>query len=574
MAFALEPDVERVITLELCDIIGQIPPGYLKPAASFDVTRKVLLKAAELEKGMSTGQPSVSLPSIYQQVPEIFLHTVPLTENAPVVLPFEKVLAGFQNLRVRRDQEHDGAVPQVETPFLKATLQDSETFGVPFEPLQAGEMPPVRLEPATAQSIAAAEPETSDRFIPTAKRPSAPVNIPPMEEPLEDGFARAKNGAHSTIPFHLPPNGTGAPAAERVPASGGPPVPTSLPPQNGPTRIPFKVSAPCDALRRKPKPPAEPDWAVAANDLLAGEGSSEKETQPAKIKLGLKAILQALPAFQLSGDAKEVPEEVGIEFPFSLIESQLATGRVALAPKVFEEMLPQGYRHLFNASEPNTLVSLPLEEVLKNLPGTSLRLRDDQEEHAIGSNFNTPFFLKAEEDAKRLQIDSAPIVKQSSVTAPKTEVPLKTAPIVKQSSVRAPKTEAPLKTAPIVKQSSVTAPKTKVSLKTAPGAEGKFDAKSAVAQAMKLPGVSACAVTFADGLSLAGNLPEDLGAEGLCAMAPSLLHRIKDYMADTKLGGLERDDPALRQVPSYFLHARQHLPLGAALGRRADGRNP
>ena len=66
-------------------------------------------------------------------------------------------------------------------------------------------------------------------------------------------------------------------------------------------------------------------------------GSPEKEAEPVKITLGLKAILQALPAFQLNGDAKEVPEEVRIEFPFSLIESQLATGRVGLTPKVFED---------------------------------------------------------------------------------------------------------------------------------------------------------------------------------------------------------------------------------------------
>ena len=135
--------------------------------------------------------------------------------------------------------------------------------------------------------------------------------------------------------------------------------------------------------------------------------------------MGLTSILQALPAFQLSGDTKEVPEDVRIEFPFSLIESQLATGRVALTPKVFEELLPQGYRHLFSAKEPDTLVALPLEEVLKNLPGTSLRLRDDQEENEVaGSNFNTPFSVKAAEDAKRLKINSDPIAKQSSAPPP------------------------------------------------------------------------------------------------------------------------------------------------------------
>ena len=38
-------------------------------------------------------------------------------------------------MQVRRDQVSDDAVPQVETPFLQVTLEDSEKFGVPNEPL-------------------------------------------------------------------------------------------------------------------------------------------------------------------------------------------------------------------------------------------------------------------------------------------------------------------------------------------------------------------------------------------------------------------------------------------------------
>ncbi len=523
VAFALEPDVERVVAIELSDIIGQIPDGFLKPAESFDRTAKVLLKAAELEKGMSTGQPSVSLASIYQQVPEIFLHTVPLSETKPVTLPFEKVLEGFQNLRVRRDQERNMGVPQVETPFLKATLEDSETFGIAFEPLQTCETPPVRVELATAQSIAAAEPETSNRFIPTVTPvPSTPLRMR-EEEPLrEEDFPPAKNGGHSKIPSNLPTNGTSAPPSERIPAPAGPS-------RNGPARIPFKVGPPSDTLRRKPKPPPEPDWASVADQVLAeGDGASGPEVAPVKITLKLKPILLGLPAFQLSGDVKDIPEDVGLEFPFSLIEPQLGSGRVALAPKVFEEMLPQQYRHLFNGSEPNAPVALPLEEVLKNLPETSLRMRDDQEVVDAGLNLDTPFSRKAEEDAKRFQVNLGPIEKPSPKAAPKAKA--------KASKVKvAPKAE-PLPDA-------------------TPAVETKFDAKIAVARAIELPGVSGCAVTFSDGLSLAGNLPEGVGAEGLCAMAPSLLHRVEDYMVDTKLGGLKAMTLHCSKSPiTFFMH--------------------
>jgi predicted regulator of Ras-like GTPase activity (Roadblock/LC7/MglB family) len=59
-----------------------------------------------------------------------------------------------------------------------------------------------------------------------------------------------------------------------------------------------------------------------------------------------------------------------------------------------------------------------------------------------------------------------------------------------------------------------------------------------VLRASCLPGVSACSIGFADGLLMAGNLPPDIGAEGLCAMAPSLLQKIDKHMPETNLGAL------------------------------------
>ena len=76
VALALEPRVERVISLDLGDIAAQIPADYIKPIESIDGTRRILLKASEVERGMATGKPAVSLATIYQQVPEIFLRSI------------------------------------------------------------------------------------------------------------------------------------------------------------------------------------------------------------------------------------------------------------------------------------------------------------------------------------------------------------------------------------------------------------------------------------------------------------------------------------------------------------------
>ena len=61
------------IFLQLGDVITEMPEGYLKPMEVIDTTRRVLLKAAEVERGMARGKPSVSLVSLYKQVPEIFV---------------------------------------------------------------------------------------------------------------------------------------------------------------------------------------------------------------------------------------------------------------------------------------------------------------------------------------------------------------------------------------------------------------------------------------------------------------------------------------------------------------------
>src|SRR5215203_3737498 len=51
LALALEPKVERVVSLELADIVPQMPEGWVKALNEDDASRRVLLKAAELERG-------------------------------------------------------------------------------------------------------------------------------------------------------------------------------------------------------------------------------------------------------------------------------------------------------------------------------------------------------------------------------------------------------------------------------------------------------------------------------------------------------------------------------------------
>ena len=483
LARALEPKLERAISLRIADFIDGVPAGYIKPVEILDTAALVSLKASEIEKGMPDKNPTISLSSLYQQVPEIFLRGVLPDDDTRVALPYEKVLGQFKTAHVREDQMRDPTVPQFDTPILKATIQDSERFGTKIEPIETSPLPRVPMKPATAESIAAAEPEATVQQTTKSTSSGHPVislyspELKPKSEPPGPGRTGLK------IPFDTSPNGTGASASERVPASSGPPVPTPLPLTPELAKVPFHPPA------EKPKaPPTKTEVAPLATKFEVASAPAKDEMP---ITLSLKVVLQNLPRFQLNGDVSAVSAEDRLTLPLRLIETQLASGRVSISPDVFQAALPEKHRDLFEIDEAKTPVALPLEEVLKNLPATILKLRDDQEGFALDTDFETPFSIKAKEDAQRFAAGKA--------------------------------TEQPAVEAKI----DVT-----------PAAEKRIDPKEVVAQASALAGVKACAITFSDGLSLAGELPEKIAAQGLCAMAPAILERIAQHVRETKLGSL------------------------------------
>jgi predicted regulator of Ras-like GTPase activity (Roadblock/LC7/MglB family) len=527
VALALEPNVERVISLELADVVAGMPPGHVKPLSDEDGNRRILLRASEVEKGMANGKPSVSLATIYEQVPEIFLRTISPSDTWQVQLPFAKVLDQFTSLHVRADQERHLIVPQVETPFLKVAVEDCSEFGTTLEPLamEPGDLPVVRVEPPTAEAFAAAEPEAVlDAGFQTSPAPSRTPSV------------TAKSPQPPTrIPFKLSPNGTDAPAPESVPASSGPSVPNLSPPAPAPApvRIPFKMTPPSDDLRPKPEPWLTKESLAAAAEAPVSPAAAVPVVPPqpasaaeVKIVLPLLPILKSLPPMQLTGDPSSVPAEARLELPFALIEPQLAAGRISVTAKVFETSLPADHRSLFQAGPGAVDVSLPLQEVLKNLPAASLRMRDDQEEQEAGQNFATPFSAKAEEDAKLLNVPATPIARPIVVAA---AVEADVSPAIEEQAAEPPATTPEEKASDRPLRSPL-----QVALDT----DEKLDAKGVVAHINKIPGVKACAVLFGDGLSLAGSLPAELETDGICAMAPSLMQRIENHLVDTKLGAL------------------------------------
>ena len=452
----------------------------------------------------------ISLPSLYQQVPEIFLRSVRPDDDTRIELPYNKVLEQFQGTQVRADQLREAVLPHVDTPILKATIQDSQRFGTKIEPIEASTLPPVPVKLATAESIAAAEPEALPQIaVKTTSSGQKVISLhsPELKPKSEPPAAPPTAATELKIPFELSPNGTGASASERVPASSGPPVPTPLPFTPELPKITFEPPAEEPVTSTAPTKPTVEELAIPPTKKPTEPSMpppppvvSERVKEGPTISFSLKAVLKNLPAFQLNGDIAAVADDARIELPLALVEPQLASGRVLIAPDIFQAALPEQYREMFQSDVVKTPVALPLEEVLKNLPATVLKLRDDQEEFALDKDFETPFLLKAQEDAKRLiQLAKEPVVEKKIDIEPVTAA-----------------TE---------------------SAETKPAIE-KVDPKEIVAQANAMRGVKACAITFSDGLSLAGELPEKFEADGLCAMAPSILERITQHVRETKLGHL------------------------------------
>ena len=104
-------------------------------------------------------------------------------------------------------------------------------------------------------------------------------------------------------------------------------------------------------------------------------------------------------------------------------------------------------------------------------------------------------------------------------------------------SASAPKVKVTPATKPAT-DTNAAAPSASAALQKVLETDEPLDAKSVVVHVSRLPGVSACAIVFSDGLSLAGNIPEEYEADALCAMAPLILKRIDEQMLGANLGAL------------------------------------
>ena len=342
---------ERTVALPLRELLPQIPAELIEQT-EVDPTHRVLLNATELERGLASGRPVVSLRAIYQQAPTIFTSEIGPDDQREVTLSFDRVLQQIARLHVRPDQMCDEVLPQMETPFSQVTKEDSERFGTPLTPLPAISPAAVLESPVEAESLVPtpapvampAPAATAPVETPTVKAPSlAPIRLP-MPSPTAlatPSLAQAESPPSDAVPSEPPqpsgfrliqpqisPNGTGAPATERVPASSGPPVPIPLPAPfapPAPARIPFKVTPPASDLCPPPPLPLQP---AAGAEAAPARFFRRRVTHPVVVARDPAGVSP----FQFTGSLESIPESAQIELPFAIVEPQLSLGRVAISP--------------------------------------------------------------------------------------------------------------------------------------------------------------------------------------------------------------------------------------------------
>jgi len=198
------------------------------------------------------------------------------------------------------------------------------------------------------------------------------------------------------------------------------------------------MTPPSDAL--KPKLLLVPG--VTAAETAEKKAPVSAVPAGAKISLGLRPVMQNMPSFQLHRTAESVAPEARIELPLALVESQLSSGRIAIPVRLFQEALPTDYKELLVVDAVESPVLLPLQEVLKNLSPGLLKMRDDQVSEEVAEGFETPFSIKAAEDAKRFSERAADAETPVASAAPAVEA-AKTPEVKPPEAAKAPEIKAP-----------------------------------------------------------------------------------------------------------------------------------
>lgn len=457
---------QKDIHLTLGDVIARIPEEIFGNP-SVDRSTPVTLHTRDIASDIAKGRASISLGNLAASNPAVFPDGVGEHAGLRIVLPLSKVVQQLGEFRTRSDQEsQEEPESSFDTPFLQEALKDgahvapvgeastgetaSTEDAAPSAPdTPAGEegagssqppplpkisnpaaqiqgnpamsgkfatsmMPDVkgrRKPPATVRaSVAGGKIKvggvitSSIRQSPPPPKPAA-QDLPVREAAVPSATPRTIKPSSPLIPkpvVEQPPFRQEEPAREESAQDGMPPkIPFQVPPREVPEPAPEPpvVEPVAPAAEAEPPHVEEPEPEPASDVPPAESAPASADT----IAVPLASILNNVPDDLLAEDAVSSAE--GVEIPLSLddIAPQLATGRIVMPLARIVEATPESRRGCFVDPDSVEEVALPLKEVLPLIPPDYLRKREDQEEDSGFQEFETPFSLKAREDAARIE---------------------------------------------------------------------------------------------------------------------------------------------------------------------------
>lgn len=312
--------------------------------------------------------------------------------------------------------------------------------------------PPVAPAPATALKPAVMKPIPAPPSGPVAppqkeeKKVTRRIQIPGIQLKKPDGTPGTATPVASTPPPSAtppPPPSLKVPGAFPMPAAPAPiappPAPVAVTPPPPPVAAPVPAAI-APTPMSMPKPPGLTPSPVA---IPSAETAPVQVGSGQEIGLNLKAILRALPGDAVSGDLDRIDDNAQVVFPFSVVEKQLPTGRVAIPIEIFVPAMPAELRRIFQGADPEAEVPIPLQEIFQSLPSDALKLRTDQVVEHITEEIPTPFSQKATEDAERFKAPPEPEpVAEAEAPAPVAEPEPEPAPVVAEVPPPAPEPAA------------------------------------------------------------------------------------------------------------------------------------
>ena len=407
----------KVVTLELGDVWERIPRHYRTDREVF-MEAEIKFREEELLPLLKKGRVAMRLSDIASRCSEPLVEDL-ITEEAEVeiTMPLQKIVEQIGEFKLREDQEEpEEPDKEYETAFLQAARSDETPAAAPDEAEKEEPKSEEQAKQPTSDSegeitvLEIEEPEeTTDEQIGAVKEP--PTEEQADESPVDE-VAEESPEAEVTIPLPIAatpdasepaakpeeePTDDQESAGEAVAEQPQPEEPKEdklekteeAPDEAGPIPFPGTSLAP-EALpaEEAPVPPA-----------VEGEQPEEPaEPKPEMISLGLAAILKAIPEDLVTGDVNALGENEKIELPLSLLAAELPKGKVTVPLQALQKGLPDSHQELLSSEMGDVPVTLPLPEVMLNLPPDALKTRDDQEAEPRFEEIETPISELAKQE--------------------------------------------------------------------------------------------------------------------------------------------------------------------------------